>query len=207
MRQFLPLFVWFTPSFPPFSPVFTAWHAHCFVRTNDHNKHMIRKAIFGLALFASALGTLKAEIGDTYEKSCERYGTPHHRTKKNQVVWNISDVFSVQATFQDDGGACDFIVYVKSNGNFDDDLLKALIGRNVMKTDAYTEYQANTKGTRIWRSWDGVGAMLDQIKVKKGSNVFALSVFSAPSMVRFYQEHPEVTTEKMAPPIETLPTI
>jgi hypothetical protein len=49
-------FVLFTPSFPPLSPVFTVWHAHCFVTLQRIKMQLINleKSVFcaiaGLAL-------------------------------------------------------------------------------------------------------------------------------------------------------------
>ena len=57
--------VWFRPSFPSFSPVFTAWHAFCFVYDSDERyteavslrimmKNMMRLAAAAFALAAGA---------------------------------------------------------------------------------------------------------------------------------------------------------
>jgi hypothetical protein len=99
MRHVLPLFVWFTPSFPRFPPVFTAWHAHCFVRntaavetaqekpasrnaqpdesvsnTETQKTNTMKKLVMSLIALSTIAASAFADLGDTIASSEVKYG-------------------------------------------------------------------------------------------------------------------------------------
>jgi hypothetical protein len=138
-----------------------------------------------VSALAIAICTGEAEIGDTYQKTCAKYGDPNHR-HGDTFIWYINRDFSIEATFEDPNHTCDYIEYFSWKEQFTQKQIDNLIGRNVMIDDAYSEFP-DKSGGRVWESMKyHVGATLGVFQNGGGQrNPFTLSVFSQACLARW----------------------
>lgn len=151
---------------------------------------------------------VKAELGQSYQKTCAKYGAPHHR-HGNIIIWYLDKDFSVEASFNDPNKTCDAIWYLSWAVPFSEDQLKGFIGCNVDTDDGFREENTNNDSFRFWESLKRRVQAVLQIETRGGGqrNPFILTCMSEGYLARYNQTHPKENQAVIAPAIETLPQI
>jgi hypothetical protein len=137
---------------------------------------MLKKSLLTLAGLFVLSSLASANLGDTFQKSCSRYGQPD-KTGDGSAHWVINNNNTITETFAPNG-ACDAIWYYRFGSVFSDDEILTKIGFNVPLGQPFYETPVDTG--RFWqtRNLSRTALLMLRDNHGQGRNPYELSIWT-----------------------------